>query len=422
MNLLEQIQAMLTSNRVCSCGKKHRLTLKRFELRKDAVEDLPSVLRDVSRSITPRVVLICGENGYRAIGKKLEFLYPFAQTILLEQQYLHADEKAVEIVGEQLQDCDLLVAADSSTLHDIVKYIAQERGLPFVSVPTAATVDGYVSSVSAMTWHGVKKSLPAVAPVAVVADTNVIAGAPPRLTISGIGELVGNYVSVFDWRVAHLLAGEDLCEEIVRMELDAMEAVLQELSHSKSDSPEVVQNLMLGLIVSGLAMQMVGSSRPASGAEHHLSHLIEMGVVIQGNRAMHGEKVGVCSGIICDYYHKLLARKITTDDIEVNRRLPVEMIRHDFGELADEILRVNTPDPLGRITRKAFVQKWPEIQRLARETLPTGEAIRNILRDSKAPATLTDIGVPEESLGDILRLAPYVRSRLTLLRAATLLR
>ena len=91
-----------------------------------------------------------------------------------------------------------MIAVGSGTIHDITRYHAYERKIPFFSVPTAASVDGYVSTVAAMTWHGFKKSFTAVSPVVVIADTDIFSKAPMRLTASGVADLLGKYTALAD--------------------------------------------------------------------------------------------------------------------------------------------------------------------------------------------------------------------------------
>ena len=162
-----------------------------------------------------------------------------------------------------------------------------------MSVPTAASVDGFVSNVAAMTWKGLKKTVPAVPPVAVFADTRIFADAPARLTASGVSDLLGKYICLADWKIAHLLTGEYICDRIVELEEKALRTVVSSLREIAQGEGNGCEELMYALILSGLAMQMVGNSRPASCAEHHLSHLWEMEVINEKLDALHGEKVSV---------------------------------------------------------------------------------------------------------------------------------
>ena len=120
--------------------------------------------------------MICDENTYEAAGKQVEALVPGLKKIVLDPDNLHANEHGVEAAKkglDEIGDVDMMIAVGSGTVHDITRFHAYEMKIPFFSVPTAASVDGFVSTVAAMTWHGFKKSFTAVSPVVVIADTDI---------------------------------------------------------------------------------------------------------------------------------------------------------------------------------------------------------------------------------------------------------
>ncbi|MGP0103399.1 MAG: iron-containing alcohol dehydrogenase [Solirubrobacteraceae bacterium] len=169
---------------------------------------------------------------------------------------LHATEQAAAQVRARLREG--LVAVGSGTLTDIVRYAAHTADRDFVSVPTAASMDGYASSVAAMERDGVKLTLPARAPAAIFADPRIAAAAPVELTRAGIGDLLGKSTARVDWLAAHLLYGEQWRELEPLPQLDVVAALAGDV--------DAVTVLLRALIDSGLVMAAVGSSRPASGS------------------------------------------------------------------------------------------------------------------------------------------------------------
>ena len=172
----------------CSCGRKHEIVVDDMIIESGAVSKLPEILSRDAYKKFQNIVMICDENTYEAAGKTVERLVPGLKKAVLDPANLHANEHGVEAAKNQLDqigDVDLMIAVGSGTIHDITRYHAYERKIPFFSVPTAASVDGYVSTVAAMTWHGFKKSFTAVSPVVVIADTDIFSKAPMRLTASG---------------------------------------------------------------------------------------------------------------------------------------------------------------------------------------------------------------------------------------------
>lgn len=165
----------------CTCREHHMLSTSKIILREDAINDLPDILNEFHTGKHPMIV--CDTNTYEAAGRLVQGLLPNSALICLNPDKLHADEKSVAFVNERLaNDTDILLAVGSGTIHDITRYVANDRNLEFISIPTAASVDGFVSSVAAMTWNGLKVTFTAKAPICVVADSCFFSKAPYRLT------------------------------------------------------------------------------------------------------------------------------------------------------------------------------------------------------------------------------------------------
>ena len=210
----------------------------------------------------------------------MEDIYDRCQVLILDAEDLEADERAVEIVENYMEeDIDLVLAVGAGTIHDLSRFVAHQYRIPFVSVPTAASSDGFTSTVADMTWNGVKKAVAASAPLFVFADTDIFAKAPKRLTAAGVSDILGKYIALADWKIASILSKEYYCAEVVNLETKAVRTVKDNLKEIAAGEEEACEKLMYALVLSGLAMQMTGNSRPASGAEHHLVHLWDMEVV-----------------------------------------------------------------------------------------------------------------------------------------------
>ena len=147
--------------------------------------------------------------------------------ICLNPQGLHANNEGVAVTEDRLTgEEDLILAVGSGTIHDLSRYVAYHHGIPFVSVPTAASVDGFVSTVAAMTWDGMKKTMEAEAPLLVLADTEIFSKALYRLTASGVSDLLGKwYYAVADWKISHIVTGEYLCERVCELEMEAADDI-----------------------------------------------------------------------------------------------------------------------------------------------------------------------------------------------------
>ena len=405
----------------CSCGRKHEIVVDDIIIERGAIAQLPDILKRPAYADKKSLVMICDENTYEAAGKQVETLIPGIKKIILNPENLHANEHGVEAAKKGLEtagDVDLMIAVGSGTIHDITRYHAYEMKIPFFSVPTAASVDGFVSTVAAMTWHGFKKSFTAVSPVVVIADTDIFKKAPLRLTASGVSDLLGKYTALADWKITHILTGEYICDEICSMEYEALDRLKESLDGLTTGDEAAYENLMYGLLLSGLAMQMTGNSRPASGAEHHMSHLWEMEVINDYIDFYHGEKVGVGLVLASKIYHKA-AEKMAAGDFKVKDSMQVEeeLIRENFNKpgMFEIIMEENTPNLLDEVDPAKLVEKNDEIISVIRE-IPTAEELTAMIDKVQGVKSLEDLGFDESYQAKTANLSPYVRARITFMR------
>ncbi len=398
-------------NKACVCGKTHSMTTEACFIEAGCLKKVNRYIKDYG--ICGYAVAIYDQNTYSAT----KGLHPYAdKEIVLNPENLHADNHGVALAMEQLPNkCDYLIAVGSGTIHDITRYCAYTKNIPFVSCPTAASVDGFCSSVAAMTWDGFKKTFTAVAPKIVVADLDVISKAPPRLTNSGFGDMIGKFIALADWKIANILTGEYFCPVIHDMTLDATQAVMESAQAIKNGDVTAFEKLTYGLLMSGLAMQLLGNSRCASGAEHHISHLIEMqpeGLNAQSDD-LHGEKVGVGTLIALQEYHRI---KNATVSFKSYKQASDEYIKNMFGDkLAKSIIDENAKDCAAGISKERVEANWDEICKVI-DTIPTHEEMLQKYAVLGVKSSLEHIGVPKSVLPLLLEYSPLVRNRLTLMR------
>lgn len=395
----------------CACGKHHTMTTEFCVIEPGCLGKLPEYLHQFG--LLSRCAAIYDENTYAATSG----LHPeVTKSIILPAQNLHADNHGVTLALAQLtEDYDFLIAIGAGTVHDITRYCAHKKGIPFVSCPTAASVDGFCSSVAAMTWDGFKKTFTAVAPKLVIADTQVIANAPIRLAKSGFGDMIGKFIALADWEIGHLLTGEHFCQRIYDITYQATQAVLESAAGLLSGDLNTYERLTYGLLMSGIAMQLLGTSRCASGAEHHISHLIEMepsGLGVHSD-ALHGEKVGVGTLLASKTYHALLQENLPWHDYSTPDR---DYIHAIFGEkLTDSILKENTNDAAAGITAEILSAHFNAISAIVNQ-IPSYDNLANQYNELAVKSTLPDIGVPADMESVLLEYSPLVRNRLTLMR------
>lgn len=399
----------------CSCGRTHDLVTRAAVIEPGCLCDFEKYMEEFG--ITGKRCALYGKNGYRATAGR----HPFAQQeIVLDPEGLHANEiSTAEVLSQLEEDVEIIIAVGSGTIHDIARFCAHERGIRFVSCVTGASVDGFCSTVAAMTWYGYKKTLPAVAPEIVIADTDIIKNAPPELVRSGVGDIAAKYTALCDWKISVALTGEYFCQRIHDLIAEATDTVMRSVPGIIANEDEAYANITYALVLSGIAMQMIGNSRPASGCEHHMSHLIEMGPEKLNVRfpAMHGEKTGVASIYGITEYKRLAEIEDITPYLSDYAPFPEDDLKEFMGKkLAPAILKENEKDCLAAVTKEKLAETWPEIRKLIAE-LPDPDYLEGLLIQLEAKHRFDEIGVTDADKDTIFRYSPMVRNRLTLMRA-----
>ncbi len=413
----------------CACGMEHNIDVEKIVIESGAVSQLEDILEEFQNP-----VFICDSNTRTAAEPFLEEEFKDYPVIELNPEGLQADNRGVNKVMKQLDYCDrglssvsvdVLVAIGGGTIHDLTRYAATEYDIPFVSIPTAASVDGYAANVAALTWDGMKKTVAGVSPRWILADTDIFSAAPSRLTASGVSDFLGKYISILDWKIAHLVTGEYICEEVCDLLEKALRDVSRVLEDIRFGDKDAIEKLMYALLLSGLCMQMVESPRPVSGAEHMVSHLWDLNVLNEKTNALHGEQVGLGLLLVTDYYKKLgyaIRHKKVTVKSETAKGLEMSLLEHTFGKkgLLEGILTENTPNPLEDIDLEELEEQLPEIEDLI-DDLPDADDMYAKLHDAGCVHEISNLGISQKEVELTLQSSPYVRNRLTLLRLSKLL-
>ncbi len=184
-----------------------------------------------------------------------------------------------------------LVGLGGGKALDVAKYVAFLAKLPYFAVPTSLSNDGFSSPQSSLTVNGKRRSFAAAMPFGIVVDTQVCMQAPTILSLSGIGDLASKFTAIHDWKLAFHHQGEPVND---------FAALLSDGSvHAFMARPNLdvigMRLLATSLMLNGIAMEVCGSSRPASGSEHLISHALDE---ITSKPRLHGIQVGVASYLV----------------------------------------------------------------------------------------------------------------------------
>ncbi len=200
-------------------------------------------------------------------------------------------EEAVCLLDAIPPSCKAVVGAGGGKALDLAKYIASLAGLPYFAVPTSLSNDGFCSPQASLTLEGKRRSLPTGLPDAVVVDLGVCKRAPLPLWHSGIGDLSAKFTAVSDWLLAFHRRGAPV-NDLAALMSDA--SVFQFIANPVADE-QGIRLLATALMLNGVAMEIAGSSRPASGSEHLISHALDM---TGARQRLHGLQTGTAAYLV----------------------------------------------------------------------------------------------------------------------------
>lgn len=290
----------------CACGKSHKVDIQAIRVGSGVIQELPGILRDLGAS---HIFLVADNYTYEAAGRQVEQLLDQAglayhKRVFQTETPLVPNEYALgSVLAAMTSQDDMLLAVGSGTLNDVTKYVSARTGVPYVIAATAPSMDGYASTVAPTILDGFKTTLPAVYPAAIVADVDILKDAPMPMLTAGFGDIIGKFTSLADWRLSHQLNGEYYCPEVAGVIEAAVETCAANAKALAQREPQAIRAVTEALILSGLAMGMVGVSRPASGAEHQMAHYWEMDALRRGEEhPLHGNAVGVGTVLAASLY------------------------------------------------------------------------------------------------------------------------
>ncbi|NNU85188.1 sn-glycerol-1-phosphate dehydrogenase [Geobacillus sp. BMUD] len=308
----QTLDGIVSLAKQCQCGHRHYdIPIEQIVVSHEAFKRLAAYLQYKrykkvavvadARTFAAAGQSLCDELENESIRCKVCFVQPD------ENGDVIADERAiVQVLLGTPDDVDAFIAVGAGTIHDITRFGSYKMKVPFISVPTAPSVDGFTSMGAPLIIRGVKKTIQAQAPIAVFADIEVLRNAPKAMIAAGFGDMLAKYTSLADWQFAHWMMDEPYCPFVHQLTEQSLQTCVDHLDDIADGGEQGIRVLMDALLQSGIAMLLMGQSYPASGAEHHLSHYWEMEFLRQNKRqVLHGAKVGVSTPIIVEHYQRV---------------------------------------------------------------------------------------------------------------------
>lgn len=404
----------------CSCGKDHILTTKHFIIEKDAAKKIPLLLKELGVEKTP--LCVYDKNTFGAIGGKIQKHLKNGVTYIVEGENIHPDENVLEGIQNKIKEigASVVLGMGGGVITDASRHSAFLQKVPFVSVPTCASVDGFASGSSALSLGGGKVTLPSGAPIAVVCDLETIAAAPKYLTASGVGDMLAKYIAIADWRIGKYVSGEYYCDYIADLQLDATNAIMDSIDDIAAGGMDGTGKLMEGLLLSGLAMQMSGITRPASSFEHHFSHFLEVVPFKNADKnALHGEKVGIASILAANYFKSFVLSLKKIPDENKENMFDLKKVTDYFSQFGEStvnwVIKENSPTISRLLDKNLLKENYKKVLECC-DIVPSGEKMKEILRKLGGKTSCEDINISKEECLELVSHCCYIRNRFTLLR------
>ncbi len=402
----------------CACGRVHHILTRAIEVEEGVLDRIPSLMAEYG--LDGRCLIVSDTNTYEAAGRYVEQVLRQAgqmvSALVITRKSVHADEETLgEIMMALEPRPDVLIAVGTGSLNDSTRYVARHVGLPYFVVATAASMDGFASTVTPVCKDGIKLTYSGVHPQMVLADPAVLAAAPMELAAAGFGDILGKRTALMDWTLARDITGEAYCPVVAGMMEQAMQACMETAPGLGRRDPDSVTALMKALALSGVAMQMHGNSRPASGVEHHISHFLEMRDLSRGKPAsLHGDKVGVASLIGLSIYEKFFSQQPPEQGVVLEGAAWEQAMEGAYGSrLAPRMIDAARPffldAPVWETYRSEMIRRWDTYRRQVEGFAALRQEGARALEQAHGPVLPRQLGYSRQDILDAIRFARFVR-------------
>jgi glycerol-1-phosphate dehydrogenase [NAD(P)+] len=347
------LRSLFGQSFACECGQAHEIPTRDYVYDNACLARLPDILASMTPARSAPIVCdartaaIAGEDVARTLAHN-GWSAPLVVLPDVDGHSPVCDEQTHAWTLEHVPRGAAYVAAGSGVVNDLTKWLAFERESPYLVVASAASMNGYAAANVAPSIKGVKGLVFARAPIAILADPQVIAGAPYEMTAAGIGDVLAKSVSVSDWCVNHLLRNEHICP-VCAHAISAIEPLYVNGAHLLPErDPATLHALFDALVFTGVAMTMIGTSAPASGGEHLFSHTLDMMTSVDGvPHDLHGRQVGLGTVVAAALYERVLAsgwEPITSPPDHIDERFWGRLavpVAAEYAQKHDTLARVS---------------------------------------------------------------------------------
>ncbi|MBI2423782.1 MAG: iron-containing alcohol dehydrogenase [Candidatus Hydrogenedentes bacterium] len=415
----------------CSCGEVHELPIEACYVDAGAARELAEFARGRG---CRRAFVISDENTREADGEQLLSLLGVNHLAIDEKIYpgsgLEATQERADEVAAAGAEADVYVAIGAGTISDLAKSAGSKQGKPVLLYPTAASMNGYTSAIVALKVNGLKRTLPCAPATGIFANPEVVATAPQLMVAAGVADFLSKCSSACDWQAAHMLRGGYYCRRPREFNEGIQERLFAESLAIGRGEPEGIKLVLEALLLSGFGMVMAGSSAPASGGEHLISHYLDMKHALYGSsNDLHGVQVGVSTVYTLGLWEKVLSLSVDAIDIDAlvaaqpREEEIQEIIQEDWGDKVGAEVRSQWAEK--RLTEKAlreelakFREMLPKLRARLGEDLQPASFVARCIEECGGPSRPEDMAASTKEFKKGLKRARYLRNRFTILDLA----
>lgn len=362
----------------CDCGKEHNCSIEKVYIENGAIKRLTLLCSDYNN-----ILLVADGNTFSVAGAEVEKALTdktLKKVIFNGEKLLIPDETAIEEVKKKTSETELIIGIGSGVIQDLCKCVSFLSKIPYIIVATAPSMDGYASDGAAMILGGMKETVKAGLPKAIIADIDVLKNAPMEMIKAGYGDIVGKYSALCDWKLSATVTGEYFCQYIYDTTFQMIEHTLETAQGLLERNEESIKILTEALMIVGIMMSFAGTSRPASGSEHHLSHFFEIvGIVNSDDYFPHGIDVAYSTVITA----KLREEIVKSDFPDKIYRLSSEEYKEKMNKIYKSVSEgcISLQNRIGNYSKdriQTYKQKEEEIKNILSQ-MPRSEDIEQML-------------------------------------------
>lgn len=397
----------------CPCGRVHTTSVRDIHIGSGITKDTGKILKE--NNFSENLLLVADKNTLKAADGIIEALDGFNVSFHIYDNIRVADMKHVDELRELIKYRDIsVISVGTGSVNDPCRLACSLENKKLCIFATAPSMDGFASDTSPIVKDGFKSSYPAKSPEVIIGDTNILASSPSYLKSAGFGDMMAKYVGLIDWKISTLLTGEYYCDRVASLTNKAVDTLLSMADRVTADDEETAGQIFESLLMTGIAMSFTKNSRPASGSEHIIAHLIECLQLPEGIIPnYHGEDVGVCTLEMLKFYNALTENQSVRGVYEA---VNWDKVFSVYGDMAEDVKKLNFPENIvDSVNPDDIAAKWQEIRDII-HSVPSYEAVKEAMIKAGCKITVEDIEKSQEYFDLCVKYSPYMRKRLTLLR------